>query len=93
MNVDERSGVFTFDPYGLYVNDGDTVHFNELRSRSFKIVFHGDTPLKKTKISHTDPDSDLKARVKPGVYTYAVAILGSRGELFLEADCPSIIVH
>jgi hypothetical protein len=96
FDVNEVTGVFTITPYQLdvYIATNDTVKFNETKSRKFKIVFHGQSPLKEKKISHKKDKSGLDPGVKPGAYRYALAILHANGdELFLEPDCPSIIVH
>ena len=96
IDLDVVTGRFIITPYELdmFIKTNDTVEFKEKKSRRFWIVFHGASPLKEKNISDKNPKSGLDPAVIEGAYPYAVAILSSKNnELFLQAHCPSIIVH
>jgi hypothetical protein len=58
------------------------------------VLFHGESPFREPVISDQSPVGTLKASTGKGHYPYAVAVLSRRGDkLFLEPDCPSIIVQ
>ena len=92
LDVNEKKGLFTIDPYGVYLAKGDTVRFNA-DGRIFKVLFHGESPFREEGISDGSPLGTLKANAQ-GHYSYAVAIVSRSGkEVFLEPDCPTIIVQ
>jgi hypothetical protein len=92
VTLQEIDGKIVVDPYVLFVARGDTVAF--AAKGEFTVQFHGPSPLAEAKIgSHYSKGSEV-AKVAPGCYRYAVALQpsGKGGEIFLLADCPSIIV-
>ena len=92
LDVNEKKGLFTIDPYGVYLSNGDTVRFNAA-GRIFKVLFHGESPFREQRISDGGPVGTVKSNAG-GNYPYAVAIVSRSGEeVFLEAHCPSIIVQ
>ncbi len=92
LDVNEKKGLFTIDPYGVYLSKGDTVRFNA-DGRIFRVLFHRESPFREQGISDGGPVGTVKSNAE-GHYPYAVAIVSRSGnEVFLEADCPSIIVQ
>jgi hypothetical protein len=93
LDVNEKKGLFTINPYGVYLSKGATVQFGA-DGRVFKVLFHGESPFREQEISDGSPVGTLKPNAPKGHYRYAVAIVSRTGnEVFLEPDCPSIIVH
>lgn len=93
LSVNEKNGLFTIDPYGVYLSRGGAVRF-DAGGRVFKVLFHGESPFREQSISDGKPVARLRSNVEEGHYSYAVAIVSADGnKVFLEPDCPSIIVQ
>ena len=93
IHLNESSGEITIEPYGIYLLDGERVRF-ETDGHVFKLAFHDGSPFGGKEISKENPVGLLRPAVPKGHYTYAVAVVSKDGrDVFLEADCPSIIVH
>ena len=98
ISLKEVRGMITIDPYGVYMSAKTKAPNNkalfDAGGRVFQLVFHGASPFNQDTISDTTGVVTIRDRAEPGNYRYAVAILSSSGdEVFLEADCPTIIVQ
>ena len=95
INLQIKGNSIDVTPYDLATAEGQDVEFSA-GDLPFKIIFHEDMPNPlNADVSHRVK----KAKVKHGTggnrrYRYAIAIYSKdKDEVFLLADCPSIIVN
>jgi hypothetical protein len=93
----DQNGNFTYTPSTLRVTAGDTIEW--CSANPFLVSFRDETPLIQLDTPGTQaPDNqfstgkmEVSAGVGPSRHHYAVGIYAN-GQVFMDADCPVIIV-
>jgi hypothetical protein len=84
----DPSGTLTVTPCMARVTGGDQVDFTACGT--FTVQFKGLSPFEKGYFTQADPVQVVHPDARPGSYPYAIAILDTEGNIYLDAATPVI---